>query len=200
MKTNFQANINISPNNEDPLRTALNFLEIYRKEQQIKEDSTYLELRRNTLDTLSNLSNFLVVVSTLLIPLTLGFVNWDREIVNNKTVIWVNLVSSLFLILSIIFGIVHILKTKDYLINLIDFTNKKRKDLSLIKYEIIPEKLDRDKIISHIEIYESTRRKHSEINNEMSKDMKLYYLYAQGISILTALIIIFFSLIYLLSL
>lgn len=200
MNTNFQANINISPNNEDPIRTVLSFLENYRKEQINREEQNYLELRKNSIDSFTQLSNFLLVISNLLLPISLGFVQWDFQMTNNKIIIWFNLFSVFFLILSSIFGFIHILKTKEFFLNLIKITNIKREYFYKLKYDLFNKSITEDKIKEYIIDYDLAHTKHNELNKELSLDMKPHFLYFQALFLLISIMIGFFSLVYLLSL
>jgi len=199
MEFNFQHFTNIESDKKTPTRKIVDFLETYRQKQIDKEDLNYLELRRNAIDTYNLLSNFLLVISTLLIPITLGITSWDFDFTKHKSIIWLNLVSGLFLIGSLLFGAIYIIKNGEFYNKLINLTNQKSENYSKIKYDIFNDNLEENLLKQYIYQHDNLIINHNQINVELSKDTNNTFLYLQGIFILISLFIMFFEVIYFLS-
>jgi hypothetical protein len=159
----------------------INFLEDLRLREIQKEDGYYVDLRNNRIDNLNNLSNFLLVVSSIIFPITIDVTMW------NKKLFWLNLTPPILLIFSFIAGFVHMHYNDKFFKKLINLVNSKRKELSETKYPIVEVPLTITELKVYIEKYHERTIRFQQIDEELKNDENIKFLKIQGLLVILSL-------------
>lgn len=176
-------------------KEVIQFIENERKENKKIFELHYLQIRGDAISTLSNLSNFLIAVSTILLSISLN-INSDSDNLNNKPFLIFSLIFSIVTLLSIIFGLIHGVLSFNFFNKIMNNINLKVKNTANFKVNIFKDHTTaetKEVVNNFYNINDSFKP----IDEENSKDMNLIFLYLQMSFLILAFIIALTQIVYL---